>query len=249
MTDKSSLGDRMKRYEMVPRIHLTPRMPMIIRLDGKAFHTYTRGFDKPWDLNMRNAMTATAKALMDEVQGAKIAYIQSDEISILVNDYEKFNTSSWFDKEVQKIVSVSASIATAHFNKYMRVVFSGQRTWNKIATFDSRCFILGREEVCNYFTWRQQDAVRNSISGLAQSKFSHKQLHKKNQSQMQEMLFQEHEINWNNYDTWKKRGWCVTRKTIEKEGTIRTIIEPDWEIPTFTQDRDYINNHLIQIEE
>lgn len=255
MSDKTSIGDRMKTYEVVPRIRLTPRMPTILRIDGKAFSTFTRGFDKPWDLTIRNAMTEAAKALMKEVQGAKIAYIQSDEISILINDYEKFDTDSWFDKDVQKMASVSASIATAYFNKYMenerrqRVALAAFES-NNIALFDSRCFILGREEVCNLFLWRQQDATRNSISGLAHSHFSHKQLHKKNTSMQQEMLFQEKGINWNDCETWQKRGWCVTRETKEIEpGKIRTIIEPDWEIPVFSKDRDYINQHLVQVEE
>lgn len=117
--DKSSLANRMKKYEGIPRIFLTPRMPLILRIDGKAFHTYTRGFDKPWDNAIMNAMSIAAKALVEEIQGSKLAYIQSDEISVLVNDYEYFETQAWFDKNLQKVVSVSASVATAYFNKYM----------------------------------------------------------------------------------------------------------------------------------
>lgn len=249
MTDKTALGDRIKSYETVPRICLTPRMPTIIRIDGKSFSTFTREFEKPWDLNIRDAMTEAAKALMKEVQCAKIAYIQSDEISILINDYEKFSTDSWFSKDVQKIASVSASIATAAFNQE---IFSHSLSQVKLkpALFDARCFILGREEVCNYFIWRQGDATKNSISGLAHKYFSNKQLHGKSTPQRQEILFQEKRINWNDCKTWQKRGWCVTKTSKEIEpGKIRTFIEPDWNIPIFNKDRDYINKHTIQIEE
>lgn len=139
--DKTSLGDRMKKYEGIPRIHLTPRMPLIFRLDGKAFHTYTRGFDKPVDEKIINAMTQAADKLSREIQGFKIAYIQSDEISVLVNDYENFETQAWFDKNLQKMVSVSASICTAYFNKYMWSVGV-----DRTALFDSRAFVVPREE-------------------------------------------------------------------------------------------------------
>lgn len=240
MTDKTTLGDRMKSYEEVPRIFLTPRMPTIIRVDGRAFHTFTRGFEKPWDHRIVEAMTAAASALISDIQGAKIAYIQSDEISILLNDYEKFNTMSWFDKNVQKMASVSASIATAAFNKSINI--------DKIATFDSRCFILGREEVNNYFLWRQQDAIRNSIAGLAQKYFSAKQLHKKNSITMIEML-SEKGILWENLPVYHQRGWCVTKHTKPYGDSFRTVTEPDYEIPMFKEDKAYISKHLTQIEE
>jgi len=245
MTDKTSLGNRMKAYEYVPRIYLTPRMPTILRIDGKSFHNYTKGFEKPWDKRIINAFVTAATALMKEIQGAKIAYCQSDEISILINDYEKFETSSWFDKNVQKMCSVSASVATAGFNLFMRDVFE-----TKVALFDARCFVIPREDVVNYFHWRQADAVRNSISGLAQKHFSHKQLHQKNTGQMQEMLFHQKNINWNDCKVFEKRGWCVLRETKEVEPEVmRTFIEPDWNVPTFSQDRDYIGKYLEQKEE
>jgi tRNA(His) guanylyltransferase len=231
--DKTSLGDRMKKYEGIPRIHLTPRMPLIIRLDGKAFHTYTRGFDKPVDEKIINAMTETAVSLSKEVQGFKIAYIQSDEISILANDYEGFETQAWFDKNLQKIVSVSASIATAYFNRYMWAV-----GFDKTALFDSRAFVIPREEACNYFVWRQQDAERNSVSSLAQAHFSHRQLHGKNVKEMRTMLLDEKQIDWDTLPVFQKRGWCVL-----KDGT------PDMEIPRFQEDREYINKHTEHVDE
>lgn len=253
MADKTNLGDRMKEYEAVPRIKLTRRMPMIIRVDGKAFHTYTRGFDKPWDDKLVRAMNYAAQALMDQVQGAKLAYVQSDEISILATDYDKLLSAAWFDKNVQKMCSVAASVATAAFNAHMACYDGGAKT----AHFDARCFALPQAEVCNYFIWRQQDATRNSIMGLAQKYFSHKQLHGVNTGQAQEKLFQEHGINWNDCETWQKRGWCVIRKRVEMtieeaqslgtndpEAFFRNVIESDWDIPIFTQDREYVESKL-----
>lgn len=231
--DKTGLGDRMKRYEGIPRIHLTQRMPLIIRLDGKAFHTYTRGFKKPIDEKIINAMTNAAISLCKEAQGFKLAYIQSDEISVLINDYEGFDTQSWFDKNLQKIVSVSASIATAYFNKYMWSIGI-----DKVAVFDSRAFVLPREEVCNYFHWRQTDAERNSVASLAQTQFSHKSLHGKNVKTMMDMLLEEKGIDWNLLPTFQKRGWCVLKDGVS-----------DIEIPRFKESREYINQHIEQVQQ
>lgn len=255
MTDKTSIGDRMKRYEEVPRTSLTPRMPMIVRVDGRAFHTFTRGFERPWSVSIRNAMTAAASALMREVSGVKIAYLQSDEISLLVTDYDSLSTVPWFHGVAQKICSVTASIATAAFNSAMfDQIMSGDnvevntltRTEMKVnATFDSRCFVVPREDVTNYFVWRQRDAEKNSVSMLAQSHFSHNQLQGKSGSAKQDMLVLEKGINWNDLDVWKKRGWCVTRETREIEpGKFRTFVDPVWDIPIFTQDRGYIEKFV-----
>lgn len=231
--DKSSIGNRMKKYEGIPRIHLTPRMPLICRLDGKAFHTYTSGCDKPWDKDISGALTNAAQHLMEQVQGAKLVYIQSDELSVLVNDYESFETQAWFDKNLQKIVSVSASIVTAYFNKYMWDVSPSVKT----ALFDSRAFVIPKEDACNYFLWRQLDAERNSVSSLAQAHFSHKTLHGKNVQEMKVMLLEEKQIDWDTLPVAQKRGWCVLSSGI------------DTEIPRFQEDREYINKHLVQIEE
>jgi tRNA(His) 5'-end guanylyltransferase len=236
--EKDSLGNRMKSYENIPRIHLTPRTPLIIRLDGCHFHTYTRGLDKPFDPTMHKAMTEAAKTLIKNISGAKVAYIQSDEISILINDYETFSTQAWFDKSLQKIVSVSASIATAAFNHAMLQL---NKAHKKIATFDSRAFVLPKEEVNNYFVWRQKDAIRNGISSLAQKHFSHKELHKKNQAEMVQMLADKG-IHRGPMPTWQKVGWCV--KFCKGDG-----IKEDFEIPEFSLNHNYIGDHLLAIEE
>ena len=168
---KDNLGDRMKIfYENITRIFLPRRTYTIIRIDGKAFHTYTKGLDRPFDDKFVNDMDETACYLCKNIQGAKFAFVQSDEISILLTDFDSLTTSAWFDGNIQKMVSVSASLATAKFNELRP---------NKIALFDSRVFtISSRVEVENYFIWRQQDTTRNSISSVAQWLYSPSELKK-----------------------------------------------------------------------
>lgn len=223
--DKTALGNRMKGYEAVSKSKLLRRTPVIIRLDGKAFHTWTRQLSKvdksldiePYSGVMHSLMRKTTRYLMDNIQNAVFAYSQSDEISILLNDWKRLTTDQWFDGNIQKITSISASLATASFN---------QGTDLSTALFDARVFNVPKEEVVNYFVWRQQDATRNSINMLGQFYFSHKQLHGKNVSQVQDMLMESHQQNWNAKDTWKKRGFCVTTNGYDKE------------IPIFTKDKD-----------
>ncbi len=234
--DKSSLGDRMKGYESISKTKLLRRTPVIIRLDGKAFHTWTKQLKnvdesletEPFSRIMHHAMKITCEYLMDNIQNAVLAYSQSDEISILLNDWKRLNTDQWFGANVQKITSISASMATVAFNDNLSVRFHDLSP----ALFDARVFNVPKEEVANCFLWRQQDATRNSIQMLGQYYFSHSALMNKNVSQVQDMLMLEKGINWNDIDTWKKRGFCVT-----KDGY-------DNEIPIFTKDRDYINKLL-----
>ncbi|MGJ0846521.1 tRNA(His) guanylyltransferase Thg1 family protein [Tissierella praeacuta] len=257
---KDSLGDRMKGYENIPRNYLTRRLPVIIRLDGKAFHTFTKGMEKPFDNILIETMADTAKHLCENIQGCKIAYTQSDEISLLLTDYENIDTCAWFDNNIQKMVSISASIATLAFNKSFRdsilkhsedLQKKGKYDiyFNKLfrAMFDSRVFTLPKEEVTNYFIWRQQDATRNSIQMVGQANFSHKQLHKKSCDDIQEMLFQEKGINWNDLPAPNKRGVCIIKEQYElnnEEKTLRARWAVDFNIPVFTQDRDYIEKYV-----
>lgn len=233
------LGDRMKNYEDCSRMVLTRRMPVIVRLDGKAFHTYTRGFEKPWDENIKACLTKAAFALMERIQGSKIAYLQSDEISILITDYDSLTSEPWFRKQVQKISSVSSSIATCYFNGEMV-----KRRENKgNALFDARTFVIPKEDVSNYFLWRQKDAIRNSIQGLGQSFFSHKHLHKVSIGQIKKNLKNIYNIDWDQYDTWKKLGWCVLRGEADESG--RKPLTIDENIPDFMEDRHYIEKHVF----
>jgi tRNA(His) 5'-end guanylyltransferase len=194
---KDSLGNRIKsNYENRCKTFLIHRMPVIIRLDGKAFHTFTRGCTKPFDENLSLCMTTTALKLCNEIQGCKCAYVQSDEISLLLTDFDKLTTDAWFDYNVQKMVSVSAAIASVGFsNTYSKVqelndvvYYQGSYSHHTYAYFDSRAFNIPREEVCNYFVWRQKDWLRNSIQMLAQAHFSHKELQNCNTSQLNEMF-------------------------------------------------------------
>lgn len=254
--DKTSLGDRMKGYERTSSSTLLRRTPVIVRVDGKAFHTYTKKFNAETDPSMKadpfsdimhQVMAHTAMALTWQTQNAVLGYTQSDEISILLRDWDTLTTDQWFGGSVQKIVSTTAAMAASYFNYFMRgyeetVPDLKPNGIQSIPLFDSRVFNIPKEEVTNYFVWRQKDATRNSINMLARHYFSHKQLHGKNTSEVQDMLMLEHGVNWNNIDTWKKRGTCTYRNPISWSSSQPVVI--DEEIPIFTQDREYIEKHL-----
>lgn len=269
-----TLKDRMTTYENVNRNYLTRRTPVIIRIDGCHFHTYTKHFKRPFDDILSLTMQQTMKYLCENIQNCVFGYTQSDEMSFVLCDYKELDTDAWFAYNINKIVSVSASLATVAFNKF----FTGNvmdamydccydpdndnygdetvegreeeyETYKKYymgkydnikdwATFDSRAFNLPVEEVCNYFIYRQQDATRNSISMLGRAYFSHKELDGKNVNDVQDMLMNKYNVNWNDIPTKYKRGSCCI-KTEDKGWII------DNEIPIFTKDREYINNRII----
>lgn len=175
-----SLGDRMKKnYEGPNRHFLTRRVPVIIRIDGRAFHTYTKSLEKPFSPYLTINMIESAKALFEE-QGCKLAYVQSDEASFLFTDYDDLNTEAWFGYNQSKLESVAASIFTAKFNS--------NNKFQQLANFDARAFNVPREEVANYFLWRAKDWHRNSLQMYARSVFSHKELHNKDSNEIHEML-------------------------------------------------------------
>ena len=206
-----SLGQRMKNcYELASTFFLMRRTPVILRLDGKCFHTFTRGCNKPFDRELSNAMCETTSNMCQEIQGAKFAYTQSDEISILLTDYDNLDSSAWFDYKIQKMCSVAASMCTD--------LFAQSYVAKRGARFDARVFNLPPEEVVNYFVWRQKDWIRNSIQMVAQSMYSQKQLHGKSNDILLEMI-QEEGCDWNTISKrWKygnvvyrpenKRTWC-----------------------------------------
>ena len=231
---RDSLGDRMKNnYENRAKTYLTRRMPVIIRLDGKAFHTFTKGLKKPYDEIFHNTMNATMKYLCENIQGCKLGYTQSDEITLLLTDYDTLDTDAWFDNNVQKICSVSASMATMAFNQYFALNYKAYEEYvhNELklnakevfycdsirhklhsAMFDSRCFNIPEDEVTNCFIWRQQDATRNAIQMLGQCNFSHKELHGKSCNDIQDMLMTQKGINFNDMPTEFKRGVCCVKE-------------------------------------
>lgn len=233
--DRTTLGDRMKNnYENISRYYLTRRMPVIIRIDGKAFHTFTRGFKKPFDDVLVKTMQDTMKYLCENIQCCVLGYTQSDEISLVLTDYAELTTDAWFGNNLQKMCSVSASMATLAFNKafndnivkyidnnldadygvtkdlteYTKTLINAR---NKGAMFDSRVFTIPKEEVCNALIWRQQDATRNSIQSVGQANFSQKELHGKSCNNIQDMLMTQKGVNWNNYATTLKRGSCCIK--------------------------------------
>jgi len=227
-----------RQYEDRTRVMLPRRTFTILQVDGKAFHTLTRHFKKPYDEGLVYMMDQVALALCKEAQGARMAYTQSDEVSVLLTDFATIATDAWFDGNLQKIVSVGASIATAAFN-----LCNEQDRDIPIGTFDARAFTIpDPTEVENYFIWRQQDAVRNSIQSMAQSHFSHKQLQGKNSNQLQELIFAETGLNWNDLPIEQKRG-----RVIRRLGGQWIV---DREPPTFTQMRRYLPiNNPAQDEE
>lgn len=256
---KDALGARMKdNYEVRTRVLLPRRSYTIIRLDGKAFHTYTKGFKRPYDLGLMRVMDQTTIALCESIQGVKMGFTQSDEISLVLTDFESEKTDAWFDGNVQKMASISASIATAAFNNGMYLDEEILAPMSKVAYFDSRVFTIPDiNEICNYFIWRQQDATRNSIQMGAQAFYSQKQLHKKNTSELQELMFQKG-INWNDYPVGFKRGRAIVKEQFahegknQKTGETETTIRSRWvsvEPPIFTQDPSFILNRLPKIGE
>jgi tRNA(His) guanylyltransferase len=250
--NKDSLGDRMKNnYEMRSQSYLPRRTYTMIRLDGRAFHTYTRGLARPFDNDLMCDMDLTAKFLCENIQGCKFAYVQSDEISLVLTDFDDITTDAWFDGNVQKITSISASMAAAQFNYLRHVRSIGDVISSSLAFFDSRVFVIPEiVEVHNYFVWRQQDATRNSIQMAAQSMFSHKELQGVNCKQLQEKMWSERGVNWNDYPEGFKRGRCVVKNTYmapaldnERLSTDSKVTRTRWVVeapPIFTQSPDYI---------
>lgn len=243
------LGVRMKTfYEQIPKTKLMRRCPVAVRIDGKAFHTFTRGFQKPFDEVLIKSMQETMKYLCENIQGCVLGYTQSDEITLILVDYKKLTSSAWFDYEVQKICSIAASMATMAFNnifsKYIRgfdlaLAYNdngidtekNRKLWeiynkavNKGAMFDARCFNIPKEEVTNLVYWRQLDASNNSIQMVGQANFSHKELQNKSCNDIQDMLMTQKGINWNDLPTYQKRGSCCVRNkiVIESDGVMAT---------------------------
>lgn len=255
-----TLGERMKEYEMQSRTRLLRKVPVIIRLDGKAFHTWTRGLDRPFDRNLMHIMQKTMLALCKQTQGCVLGYTQSDEITLVLVDYQRIESMAWFDNQVQKMCSVAASIATSAFEKALHEeidelevdaqkyywndqLFKQEKCLEKMhllidkkwkANFDARAFNIPIHEVINNLIWRQQDATRNSILSVAQSLYSHKELQGVGTKELQNKMLTEKNVNWNDYKTNEKRGIAAIK---DNEG--KWFI--DELTPIFTENRDYIN--------
>ena len=265
MPVNDALGSRMKEYyEAIPKTRLMRRTPVAIRIDGKAFHTFTRGFQKPFDEVLGNSMVQTMEYLCQNIQGCIFGYTQSDEITLILQDYYKLNTDAWFDYEVQKMCSIAASMATMAFNKFFAIncnkwldenlehdeLLVDETSWftklfntytnafEKGAMFDARVFNIPKEEATNLIYWRQLDAARNSVQMVGQANFSHSELQGCSCNVIQDMLHEQKGINWNDYETRWKRGVAWTRTT-----------GIDWNMPMLKgEDREYLD-HLIYFAE
>lgn len=211
--EKDDFGDRMKLYEQAEAgRHLLPLVPVIARLDGKSFHTWTADLKRPYDERMTKLMQSVTRSLVRQTN-ARIGYVQSDEIS-LVFYTDDMASPIFFDGKVQKMVSVLSSMASAYFNGFVPDYFEAERP---LAFFDCRVWsVPNKVEAANAILWREQDAAKNSISMAARAFFKHSEVMNKSGPEMQEMMFKQHGVNWNNYPPEFKRGTFVRRKTFKK---------------------------------
>ncbi len=259
--DTSDLANRMKEYEKRNQYYLQKRTPVAIRVDGRSFHTFTKGFQRPFDDVLIKTMQETAKYMCENIQGAKLAYIQSDEITIILTDYDTLETDCWFNYRTDKLCSISASMATMAFNKFFERNVENyiqncatdyetdglygkgtpeyqlceiyQKALEKGAMFDARCFNIPKEEVTNLIYWRQLDATRNSIQMVGQANFSHKELQNKSCNDIQDMLHEQKGINWNDYPTVCKRGTAVIYTNYQNPQSLTNgDIVKGWKIDT-----------------
>ena len=206
------IGGRLKEnYELRQRYFLLRRVPVIMRLDGNAFHTVTRNFNKPFDENFSQMMINTAKFLCSKIQGAKCAYTQSDEISILITDFDRLATDAWFNYEISNMESISAGMASAYFSLESAVGSAREGILNYVRVFDSRARNYPKEEVCNYFHWRQLDWIRNSLLMYTGSFYSHKEMQNKKQNDMHEMLHDKG-VNWADLSPKWKNGTFIRKE-------------------------------------
>jgi tRNA(His) 5'-end guanylyltransferase len=237
MNKNLELSNRMKNYyEQVSKTKLMRKCPVAIRIDGCHFRTFTKNLNKPFDDIIIKTMQSTMKYLCANIQGCILGYTQSDEITLILTDYKNIDSDAWFDYEVEKLCSVSASMATLAFNQFFnenvslykfkaydgiskykdditeKYIKNLDKAVENGAIFDARCFNIPKEEVTNLLYWRQDDASRNSIQMVGQANFSHKELHKKSRNDIQDILMTQKGINWNDFPTYQKRGSCCIKK-------------------------------------
>ena len=226
MTDLS-LGDRMKLYYEDRARHFLPRRtPVIVRVDGRAFHTFTRGFNRPFDFDFVMAMLNATLRLAREMQGCKVAYVQSDEASFFLTDYDRLTSEAWFDYVQDKVVSISAAAMTAWFISELEDKLANH---TKLPLFDARAFSLPREEVVNYFLWRAQDWKRNSITMWTGSMYSHKQMHGWNQGEQLRMC-RETGKPWEDLPVQLRCGTFMRLGPVNENGfEMRCDVEPTYQ--------------------
>lgn len=265
----TAFGDRMKRYESAGEQVLPSRIPVIIRLDGNSFSNLTnRNFEKPFDRRFEEAMNQAAISVMHYCSGSQIAYVQSDEITVLLRNDQTDHTDPFLANRTQKLSSLTAAKASVAFNKSLENETE--------AVFDSRVFVVPKSDVINNFLWRQLDAFKNCVSSTAyyglKEKFGRKNaqrlLHGKSTDQRKEIIFKKLGVSVKDIPTHRKRGRCIFNETREvslsesmdseklerliSKGHIddpdkkvkRSFWKVDNEIPKFNEDRNYIGKYL-----
>jgi tRNA(His) 5'-end guanylyltransferase len=236
--NKQSLGERMKSYENITRSHLIPRSYVLCRIDGRSFHSYTKNLKKPYDDGLMEDLDTTALFLCENIQNAKFAYVQSDEISFLLTDFENINTQQFFDGNIQKIDSIVASMASNKFNQLRisrqlngRSMIQKDIDEFKFAEFDCRCWnVPCKIEAYNYFVWRNQDTIRNSINMIGQHYFSHKDLQKKSTADIKNMLLATHNIDYETTYSDSFKYGRVVYKTSKLPGIDNSDVLTNWNI-------------------
>lgn len=245
--DKTTLGDRMKMYESAYETYIMPRAPVIIRCDGKSFHTFTRKFDKPFDEKFNRVMANTMFYVANKIDGCVFSYAQSDEITFVIRNDKTFETEPWFGNRLQKMCSVVSSMITAQF--------AHEGKYDSLAYFDTRVFAVpSLTEAGNALVWRQNDCVKNSISSACYYEIgkkigkgtARKKMYKLNQKQQQELLFSEAGINWSSYPTKYKRGVGCYREKSNLMANRGWVWKFDEELPKFTAEGkfDWLINTL-----
>lgn len=213
------LDIRFKQYERKTRVFAENKQPLIIRIDGKAFHTWTSRLndqtEDPFSKVFHQTMCNAATDLFKLSQNSVFAYTQSDEISILLKDWDTPETQGWFNNNIQKIQSVSSSIVTASFNYHFWNKLNNANQLSDLALFDARAFSIPFDEVSNYFIWRQLDCSRNSKQMLARHYYSQKSINKLSNDQLVDKLKSEHNVDWNQLDSWKNTDLSYTEITIK----------------------------------
>lgn len=256
---QSSLGDRMKGYESSWESSLTNRLPIIARLDGRHFHSFTQSQDieEPFSLRMSQAMVQSAYDVLEEVSGAQLAYIESDEISVLITPYTSLEFEPFLGNRVQKLCSILSSIVTQAFNFYWHKSFN--EFGSNPAMFDCRVFTVPKDEVCNYFIWRQKDWERNSVHMLGRDYFSHNEMHGWSNADVKNKLWDEHKVSWEDLESWKKNGVVIRKETIEE--VVDHPKAPDElvernrfvtyrdDVPRFAKSRSFINDKVYHTKE
>ena len=238
-----SLGDRMKSYyETASRTKLLRRTPVVIRIDGKAFHTFTKKFKKPIDEVMAESMRRTMLRLCESVEGCVFGYTQSDEITLVLVDYKTLEQGAFFDYDVQKMCSVAASMATMEFNRAFYELAAelteSEEDFKKIyapmlgkATFDARCFNVPKEEVVNCVYWRQLDAMRNSIQSFGRSRMPQSRMQHMNCDKIKEALSQEFGVVWDELPAKDKWGSACIKAVLSFANPPDTLLaRASWRI-------------------